>query len=199
VDLAKTVARMIAERFAVPVYLYEEAASTPMRKNLEDVRRGGFEALATRMATPDWIPDFGPSTPHPTAGASAVGARGPLVAYNVNLATDRLDVAKAIAAAIRRSGGGLPGVKALGIPLLDRGIVQVTTNVTNYRWTSIEQVFEAVRREAAARGVDVLESQFVGLVPAAALPSDAAKRLRLADFSSDQILEHRLDAEGLLR
>ena len=107
--------RAIADRFHVPVYLYEEAAATRARKNLEDIRRGGFEGLAAKMAAAEWAPDFGPSAPHPTAGASAVGARQPLIAFNVNLATNRLDVAKAVAAAVRQRGGGLPFVKALGI------------------------------------------------------------------------------------
>src|SRR5207302_3288100 len=123
VELAKKVGAAIATRFGVPVYLYEEAATNPARKNLEDIRRGEFEGLAAKMASTEWVPDFGPRTPHPTAGATVVGARMPLIAYNINLATDRLDVAKKIAAAIRQSSGGFRFVKAAGFTLADRGIV----------------------------------------------------------------------------
>src|SRR5205807_3621108 len=136
---------------------------------LEDIRRGEFEGLAAKMTTPGWAPDFGPSAPHPTAGASAVGARMPLIAYNVNLDTDRLDVAKKIAAAVRFSSGGYRYVKAMGVTVADRGIVQVSMNLTNYQKTPIARVFETIKREAARYGVEVLESEIVGLVPSAAL------------------------------
>ena len=149
--------------------LYEEASTNPARKNLEDIRRGEFEGLAAKMASTGWAPDFGPATPHPTAGASVVGARMPLIAYNINLNTDRLDVAKKIAAAIRHSSGGLRYVKAMGVRLEDRGIVQVSMNLTNYEKTPIFRVFEMVKREAARYGVTILESEIVGLVPSAAL------------------------------
>src|SRR5207342_3963609 len=132
VALAKEVGHAVAARFGVPVYLYEEASTNPARKNLEDIRRGEFEGLAARMATTDWSPDFGPAAPHPSAGASVIGARMPLIAYNINLATDRLDVAKKIAAAIRQSSGGFRFVKAAGFRLESRGIVQVSMNLTNY-------------------------------------------------------------------
>src|SRR5207247_5393531 len=125
VALAKRVGKAIAERFQIPVYLYEEASEDPRRKNLEDIRRGEFEGLAAKMATPGWAPDFGPAAPHPTAGATIVGARMPLIAYNINLTTDRLDVAKRIAAAVRHSSGGLRFVKAMGVLLGDRNIAQV--------------------------------------------------------------------------
>src|SRR5205823_11679538 len=127
---------------------YEAAASDPARTNLEDIRRGEFEGLAAKMTTPGWAPDFGSSTPHPTAGASVVGARMPLIAYNVNLGTDRLDVAKKIAAAVRFSSGGFRYVKAMGLALADRGIVQVSMNLTNYQKTPIALVFETIKREA---------------------------------------------------
>jgi glutamate formiminotransferase len=148
VALAKSVAQDIASRFSLPIYLYEEASADPARKNLEDIRRGEFEGLAAKMAKPGWAPDFGPAAPHPTAGASVIGARMPLIAYNINLATNRLDVAKKIATAIRMSSGGLRYVKAMGIPLEDRGIVQVSMNLTNYEKTPIFRVFEMVKREA---------------------------------------------------
>jgi glutamate formiminotransferase len=192
VALAKDTARSVAERFAVPVYLYEEASSNPLRKNLEDIRRGEFEGLSTKMTTDGWAPDYGPATPHPTAGAAVIGARMPLIAYNVNLATDRLDVAKKIAAAIRFSSGGFRYVKAMGVTLADRGIVQVSINLTNYEKTPVLRVFDAVKREAERYGVTVLESEIVGLVPSAALVNVAVSALQLTQFTRDQILETRL-------
>lgn len=192
VALAKTIAADVAARFGVPVYLYEDASSNAARKNLEDIRRGEFEGLAAKMAQPAWAPDFGPAAPHVSAGASVIGARMPLVAYNINLATNRLEVAKKIAAAVRMSSGGLRFVKAMGIPLADRGIVQVSMNLTNYEKTPMYRVFDLVKREAERYGVQVLESEIVGLVPAAALTQTAEYFLRLEGFSSDQILEKKL-------
>ena len=192
VALAKRVGAEVAARFGVPVYLYEEASTNPARKNLEDIRRGEFEGLAARMATADWAPDFGAAAPHPSAGASVVGARMPLIAYNINLATDRLDVAKKIAAAIRHSSGGFRYVKAAGFKLEDRGIVQVSMNLTNYEKTPIFRVFETVRREAERYGVSILESEIVGLVPAAALNAAAEFYLQIGGFKADQILENKL-------
>ena len=192
VALAKDTARTIADRFGVPVYLYEDASSNPLRKNLEDIRRGEFEGMAAKMASEGWAPDFGPSTPHPSAGASVIGARMPLIAYNINLDTDRLEVAKKIAAAVRFSSGGFRFVKAMGVSLADRGIVQVSMNLTNYEKTPILRVFEAVKREAERYGVNVLESEIVGLVPAAALIDVAVSTLQLSEFKKDQVLETRL-------
>jgi glutamate formiminotransferase len=196
VALARRVGATIAERCAVPVYLYEEAAANPSRRNLEDIRRGEFEGLASKMASEGWTPDFGGPQPHPTAGATVVGARMPLIAYNINLATDRLDVAKKIAAAIRFSSGGFRFVKAMGIALQDRGIVQVSMNLTNYEKTPIFRVFDTVRREAARYGVQVLESEIVGLVPAAALTDAAEYYLQLTGFTREQVLENRLRSTG---
>ena len=192
VALAKEVGREVAERFGVPVYLYEEASANPARKNLEDIRRGEFEGLAAKIAAPEWAPDFGPAAPHVTAGASVIGARMPLLAYNINLNTDRLDVAKKIAAAIRHSSGGFRFVKAAGFELKDRGVVQVSMNLTNYEKTPIFRVFETVKREAARYGVTILESEIVGLVPAAALNAVAEYYLQIAGFKADQILENKL-------
>jgi glutamate formiminotransferase / 5-formyltetrahydrofolate cyclo-ligase len=192
VALAKKVGAAVAERFQVPVYLYEDASSNAARKNLEDIRRGEFEGLAAKMATPGWAPDFGPATPHPSAGATVIGARMPLIAYNINLATGRLDVAKKIAAAIRHSSGGYRYVKAAGFTLQDRGIVQVSMNLTNYEKTPIFRVFETVKREAARYGVTVLESEIVGLVPAAALHAAAEFYLQIEGFKADQVLENKL-------
>jgi glutamate formiminotransferase len=192
IALAKSIAQDVASRFSLPVYLYEEASSNPERKNLEDIRRGEFEGLAAKMAKPGWAPDFGPTAPHPTAGASVIGARMPLIAYNINLATNRLDVAKKIATAIRHSSGGLRFVKAMGIPLEDRGIVQVSMNLTNYEKTPIFRVFEMVKREAERYGVSVLESEIVGLVPSAALQQSIEWYLQLEGFSGGQVLENKL-------
>jgi glutamate formiminotransferase / 5-formyltetrahydrofolate cyclo-ligase len=193
VALATETASMVAARFQLPVYLYEEAAATPDRRNLADIRRGEFEGLAAKMASPGWTPDYGPAHPHPSAGATVIGARAPLIAFNVNLATDRLDIAKAIAAAVRHSSGGLPFVKALGIPLPDRGIVQVSMNLTNFEHTPIARAFEAVRAEAQRLGTTVLESEVIGLVPQAALPPDPEQSLLLSGFTNSQVLERRLN------
>lgn len=192
VALAREVGAAVAERHQLPIYLYEEAAATPSRRNLEDIRRGEFEGLAAKMAKPEWAPDFGPATPHPSAGATVMGARMPLIAYNINLATDRLDVARKIASAVRHSTGGLRFVKAMGLALEDRGIVQVSMNLTNYEKTPIFRVFELVKREAARYGVQVLESEIVGLVPAAALTQSAAWYLQVEGFTEGQVLENAL-------
>ena len=192
VALARAVGAQVAERHGVPVFLYEEAATIPSRRNLEDIRRGEFEGLAEKMQQHAWRPDFGPAAPHPSAGASVIGARMALIAYNINLDTTRLDVAKKIATAVRQSSGGLRFVKAMGIDLGDRGIVQVSMNLTNYEKTPVFRVFELVKREAARYGVAVLESEIVGLIPAAALTASVAWYLQLDTFHDDQILENKL-------
>jgi glutamate formiminotransferase len=192
VALARETGAAVAERFGVPVFLYEDAASSAARRNLEDIRRGEFEGLAARFASPEWAPDFGRPEPHPSAGATIIGARMPLIAYNINLATDRLDVARKIAAAVRASSGGLRFVKAMGVRLEDRGLVQVSMNLTNHTRTPIHRVFELVRREAARYGVAVLESEIVGLVPSAALLAAAEWYLRIEGFDAAQVLEKRL-------
>jgi len=149
------------------------------------------------MQRPEGAPDFGPAQPHPTAGVSAIGARGPLIAFNVNLATNELRVARQIAAAVRQSSGGLPSVKALGIDLADRGIVQVSMNLANFEVTSIVQAFDAVAREASRRGAELLDSELIGLAPAAALSRAVADHVRLRNFSDDMILENRLKQLGM--
>jgi glutamate formiminotransferase len=194
VALAREVGQEVATRSDVPVFLYEEAAASPSRRNLEDIRR--VEGLAAKMATPEWRPDYGPSQPHPSGGATVIGARMPLIAYNINLATDRLDVAKKIATAVRMSSGGLRFVKAMGLALDDRQIVQVSMNLTNFEKTPVFRVFELVKREAARFGVMVLESEIVGLVPQAALLRAAEYYLQLEGFSADQVLENKLRHEG---
>jgi glutamate formiminotransferase len=195
VELARRVGAEVGRRFALPVFLYEEAATTQARRNLEDIRRGEFEGLAAKLQQPEWTPDYGPAVPHPSAGATVIGARMPLIAYNINLATDRLDVARKIAAGIRMSSGGFRFVKAMGLELSDRGIVQVSMNLTNYEKTPIFRVFEVVKREAARYGVNVLESEIVGLVPSAALLHAAEFYLQLEGFTPKQVLENRLRSE----
>jgi len=193
VQLARDTAAEVARRFNLPVYLYEEASANPARKNLEDIRRGEFEGLRAKLSAPEWAPDYGPSTPHPSAGATVIGARMALIAYNINLATNRLDVARKIAAAVRYSSGGFRYVKAMGIALEERGIVQVSMYLTNYEKTPIFRVFDAVTREAQRHGVAVLESEIVGLVPAAALTAAAEHYLELSSsFTPNQILENKL-------
>jgi glutamate formiminotransferase len=195
VALARDVAAAVAARFDIPVYLYEEASTSPARRNLEDIRRGEFEGLPEKMSSPDWTPDFGPSVRHETAGASVIGARMPLIAYNVNLNTDRLDVARKIATAIRHSSGGLRYVKAMAVMLEDRRIAQVSINLTNYQKTPIHRVFDLVAREAARHGVSVLESEIIGLIPATALYGAAEHYLQLERFGAAQILENKLRSE----
>ena len=194
VALAKSTAALVAERLRVPVFLYEEAAANEERRSLSNIRRGGVNGVALRMKQPAWRPDFGPDQPHPAAGATAIGARPILIAYNVNLASNRLGVARRIARLIRTSSGGLPHVKALGLQL-DHGIVQVSMNLTDYKETSMMTVFDAIAREAAADGVRVLESEIVGLVPADALPADPARRLKLRAADLDRVLEKRLEEQ----
>jgi glutamate formiminotransferase len=195
VSLARSTASIIGDRFAVPCFLYEDAAVDDSRRDLSEIRRGGLNGLAHRMKQTQWHPDFGPHHLHPTAGATAVGARHILIAYNVNLATNRLSVAQRIASTIRASNGGLPFLKAMGVPLEHRGIVQVSMNLTNYRETSIVTAFAAVAREAAMDGVRVLESEIVGLVPADALPPRPRQRLKLREEDLGKVLEGRLAKE----
>jgi glutamate formiminotransferase len=196
--LARAIAVEVAERHQLPIYLYGDAAATPARQKLEDIRRGQFEGLAARLTHPDWAPDYGPATAHPTAGATAIGARLALIAYNINLATDRLDVARAIARAVRESSGGFRHVKAMGVPLTDRGIVQVSMNLTDHEQTPMHRVFEFVRREAARHGVHVLESEIIGLVPSAAVTAAATWFLQLGGgFGESRILERRLADTGV--
>jgi glutamate formiminotransferase len=192
VDLARAVGRSIADAHGLPVYLYEEAAAQPERRRLEQVRRGQFEGLAERMRRQEWRPDFGPSTPHITAGATAVGARRPLIAFNVNLDTDDLAAARAIASAVRESSGGLPCVKAMGVWLAHRGVAQVSMNLTDFRRTPIEVAYGAVAREARLRGMNVLDSELIGLIPADALSGTTPERLKLANFDRARILEERI-------
>jgi glutamate formiminotransferase len=192
VALARETAAAVASRFGLPVFLYEQAARSPSRRNLADIRRGEFEGLAAKLARPEWQPDFGPAQPHPTAGATVIGARAPLVAFNVNLATDRVAIAKQIARAVRERDGGLPAVKALGLALADRGLTQVSMNLIDYTVTSIRAAFDAVKAEAERRGARVSNSEIVGLVPRAALEDGIETAIQLAGFDRRQVLEERL-------
>ena len=195
VTLAKDFGREFAERFHVPVFLYEEAASTPERRNLADVRAGEFEGLRDKIGRdPTKKPDFGPEKIHPTAGATAVGAREMLIAYNVNLGTNDLAIAKKIAHQIRAKDGGLAYVKALGFELKERGIVQVSMNMTDYHKSQLFKAEELVELFAERYGVPVVGSEIVGLVPMDALVDSAEFYLKLENFSREQVLEKRLFA-----
>ena len=193
VALAKSVGKRIADELQVPVYLYEAAATRPDRKALPDVRRGEFEGLKVAIETePERRPDFGPAKLHPTAGACIVGARPVLIAWNVNLGTKDVTVAKRIAKAIRESDGGLPAVRAKGFELADRGLVQVSMNMTDYRKTSLVQAFEAIRELATKEHVEIVESEIIGLVPLDAVLVGATQYFKLARFHREQVLEARL-------
>ena len=193
VALARSVGKRIADELQVPVYLYEAAATRPDRKALPNLRRGEYEGLKVAIETdPDRKPDFGPSRLHPTAGACIVGARPVLIAWNVNLGTKDVAIAKRIAKAIRESDGGLPAVRAKGFELADRGLVQVSMNMTDYQRTSLVQVFEAIRSLAAKEGVEIIESEIIGLVPLDAILAGATQYFKLARFHREQILETRL-------
>ncbi len=192
VALSREVGAAIAARHGIPVFLYEDSASSDLRRNLAEIRKGEFEGFPEKMKDPAWRPDFGPASPHPTAGVVAVGARPPLIAYNINLGTKDLRVADTIARAIRHIGGGFRYVKAMGVELADRGQVQVSINMTNFKKTPLHRVFECVKSEAERYGVPIVGSEIVGLTPAEALFLAADHYLRLEGFSSDQVLEMRL-------
>jgi glutamate formiminotransferase / 5-formyltetrahydrofolate cyclo-ligase len=193
IELSHRVGERIANELEIPVYLYEQSATCSARQNLATIRKGEFEGFANKIVLPEWHPDFGEPQIHPTAGVVAIGAREFLVAYNIDLNTSDLTVAKEIARAVRFSSGGLRYVKALGFPLEERGIVQVSMNLTNFRKTPLLRVFELVKREAERRGVLVMGSEIVGTVPRQALYEVAQAALQIRDFSSDLILEERIE------
>jgi len=192
VSLAKRLAERLAQAHGLPVYLYEDAQKNAERQNLATIRKGEFEGLAQKMKDPAWKPDYGPAEPHPSAGASVVGARAPLVAYNVNLGTADLAVADRIAKAIRHISGGYRYAKAMGVKLEGRNQVQVSINMTNFEKTPLHRVFETVRSEAERYGVPVVGSEIVGLVPQAALLAAASHFLRLEADPGPQVLEGKL-------
>lgn len=192
VELAKETAKEINEKHNIPIFLYESAATKPIRQNLAKVRKGQFEGMPEKLQDPEWAPDFGEAKIHPTAGVTAVGARMPLVAYNIDLDTDNVEIANKIARALRHSGGGYRFIKAGGVSIEERGITQVTMNITDYTKTSMYRAFEAVKMEARRYGVNVLGSEVIGLVPMEALIDTASYYLGLYGFSMDKVLETNL-------
>ena len=195
VQAAKRLGHRVGQELEIPVFLYERAASHRDHASLESVRRGGLDGLAFRMATdPDWSPDFGPSQLHETAGAIVIGARPPLVAFNVNLLSTDVNVARSIAGKIRQSNGGIPHLKAIGVELASRGMVQVAMNLTDYEATPLHAAFAAVQSQAAERGVSVAGTEIVGLVPLAALVETAKEALRLDHFEPSRLLEAQIEA-----
>ena len=192
VMLARELGLEIGEKLGIPVYLYEEAALSEDRRNLAAVRRGEYEGLKEAISEPGRRPDFGPPRLHPAAGAVALGARPPLIAYNINLDCSDVTIARKIARSIRGSGGGYPSIKALGVLIEETDTAQVTINVCNYRLVSLARVFETVKSEAARYGVGISSSEIVGLLPMEALLDAAAFYLRLHDFHPGQVLEKRL-------
>ena len=195
IALSKEVGEEVAKLYNLPVFLYEKSASAPHRENLAAIRKGEFEGMEEKIHEPQWHPDFGPEQRHPTAGTVAVGARMPLVAFNINLNTNRLDIATAIGKRIRHMNGGFRFVKAMGVELSDRGIVQVSINMTDYTRTALYRVFETVKFEAARWGVTIAGSEIIGLVPMAALIDTAEYYLGIEDFSMAQVLESRIMEE----
>jgi glutamate formiminotransferase len=193
VEIANNVGSRIAKHLNIPVYMYESAAKRPERKNLENVRKGQFEGLREAILTDDTrYPDYGPRRIHPTAGATAVGARMPLIAFNVNLRSTDVRIAKDIAKKIRASGGGMPHLKALGFELKERGMVQVSMNLTDYTVTPISKVVDAITAEADAKGVEIAEGEIIGLIPLDALCEVTGRFLKLRQFTSTQVLERRI-------
>lgn len=191
IALSKEVAEAVYTTHGVPSFLYEKSASSPDRENLANIRKGQFEGMAEKVKSPEWKPDFG-DTIHPTAGITAIGARMPLVAFNVNLNTNDLEVANKIAKNVRHLSGGLRYCKALGIALEERGIVQISMNMTDFTKTPLYRAFELVRIEAQRYGVSIVGSEIVGLVPMDALIGTAEYYLGIENFSYDQVLEKRI-------
>ena len=192
ISFSREVAQEGAKKFELPVFLYERSASRLERENLANIRKGQFEGMADKIKQPEWKPDFGPVMLHPTAGATAIGARMPLVAYNVNLDSDNIDIANDIARKVRHISGGLKYCKGIGIELKDRGVVQVSMNLTDYTQTALYRAFELIKVEARRYGVNVIGSEIVGLVPMEALMDTAAYYLGLESFSMEQVLEARI-------
>jgi len=192
VSISIEVAEQVSEAYSLPVFLYEESATRAERRNLASIRKGQFEGMAEKLKQPDWVPDFGPKKIHPTAGVTAVGARKPLVAFNVNLGTDNRDIADSIAKTVRHIDGGLRYCKAIGVELKDRDIVQVSMNMTDYTQTALYRAFELIKIEARRCGVNVVGSEIIGLVPMEALIDTAVYYMGIENFSMEQVLEARL-------
>jgi glutamate formiminotransferase len=192
VAFSKEVAKEASEKYNLPVFLYEASATLPQRRNLATIRKGQFEGMAEKIQDAEWRPDFGPVQIHPTAGVTAVGARMPLVAFNVNLDSNNMEVAHAIAKKVRHISGGLRYCKGIGIELKDRGIVQVSMNMTDYTKTALYRVFELIRIEAQRYGVNIVGSEIIGLVPMEALIDTAVYYLGVEKFTMQQVLETRI-------
>ncbi len=192
INLAKELGKEVSERYNIPVFLYEQAASRQERENLATVRKGEYEGLDEKLNKPEWMPDFGEAKKHPTAGAIAIGARRPLIAYNINLDTENIQIASNIAKTIRHSNGGYRYIKAGPVEVPERKMTQVTMNLTDYTKTSMYRAFEAVKMEARRYGVNVTGSEVVGLCPMEALVDVAAYYLGLENFSLDKVLETSL-------
>lgn len=189
---SQEVAQEVSEKYALPVFLYEKSATANHRENLAAVRKGEFEGMGEKMKHADWQPDYGPAKPHPTAGCVAIGARMPLVAYNINLNTPNLQIATLIAKNVRHVGGGLRFCKAMGVELNERNITQVSMNLTDYTRTSIYQAHEMVRMEAKRYGVSIIGAEVIGSIPMQALTDVAEYYLGLENFSINQVLETNL-------
>ena len=193
VEISKKVAKRINDELNIPIFLYEDSASVPGRKNLARVRKGQFEGMSEKLQEEEWAPDFGERKIHPTAGITAVGARMPLVAFNVNLDTDDITIANKIAKIIRASGGGFKYAKGIGVMLEDRNIAQVSMNMVNFEGTPLYRTFETIRFEAKRYGVNIIGSEIIGLTPAKALIDCAEYYLQVEDFDyNKQVLENHL-------
>ncbi|MCI0606916.1 glutamate formimidoyltransferase [bacterium] len=193
--LAKELGREVAQRFEIPVYFYEFAASSEARKDLSNIRKGEFEGFPEKIQKAEWKPDVGPFQVHPSFGITVIGARMPLIAFNVNLGTSDIQIANKIAKAVRHSSGGLRFVKAMGVMLQDRNTAQVSMNLTDYKKTPVYRAVEMVRREAARYGVNVVGTELIGLIPAEALYETADYYLQMENFNPSQILENKLMEE----
>lgn len=194
-QLAKELGKEVAQRFKIPVYFYEFAATREERRDLSIIRKGEFEGFAEKITKPDWAPDEGAAEVHPTAGITVIGARMPLIAFNVNLGTSDIQIANKIAKALRHSSGGLRFVKAMGVMLQDRNIVQVSMNLTDYKKTPVYRAVEMVRREAFRYGVNVVGTELIGLIPAEALFDSADYYLQMENFQYSQVLENKIMEE----
>lgn len=192
VQISKEVGKRIGEELNLPVYLYEKSASNPSRENLADIRKGEFEGFFEKIKSPDWSPDFGPNEVHPTAGVVAVGAREYLIAFNVNIGTKDIKIADNIAKAVRNSSGGYKFVKAIGVELKEKGIVQISMNMTNYKKSPLYRVFETIESEAERYGVSIVGSEIIGMIPMDVMIQTCKFYLKIDDLSGDKVIENKL-------
>ncbi|WP_448530967.1 glutamate formimidoyltransferase [Pseudothermotoga sp.] len=192
VELSKRLGERIGQELNIPVFLYERSATAPHRENLADIRKGEFEGFFEKIKDPRWKPDFGPEEVHPTAGVTAVGAREYLIAFNVNLGTTRIEIAEKIAKAVRHISGGYKYVKAIAVDLKEKGMVQVSMNMTNYKKSPLFRVFETIKREAERYGVPVVGTEIIGMVPMQAMLEVAQFYLQLDDFGMNRIIESKI-------